>query len=124
MPYSLTWEPFGVYRRYLGDVTIAERRTSFDAICGDRRFDDLRYVITDYLDVAGYEITTEATAEIAALHVGPLRTNPCIEIAAVATRPDIVAAIRDFIAHGFTMAPYLVFPTLGEARRWVDRPSR
>jgi hypothetical protein len=119
MPYRLTWEPKGVYRQYHGDVTIRERRASLDAICGDSRFDDLRYTITDYLSVGAYEITSDATLEVAAMHVAPLVTNPRIVIAAVATRPDIVAAIQEFIGHGLIRAPYRIFPTLDEARRWV-----
>jgi hypothetical protein len=124
MPYSLTWETYGVCRRYIGDVTIDERRESFDAICSDPRFDDLRYTITDYSAVDGYEVTSDATAEIAALHIGPLRTNPRIAMAAVTTRPDIIAAIQDFISHGFTAAPYRIFPTLDEARQWITVVSR
>ena len=120
MPYRLTWEPQGVYRQYYGDVTIAQRRESFDVICADPRFDDLRYAITDYLAVDGYEVTRASTAEIAALHVGPLITNPRLVIAAVAVRPDIVDAIRNFIGHGFTTNPYRVFATLDDARRWTD----
>ncbi len=123
MPYELTWEPSGVYRRYTGDVSIAERRASLDDICSDRRFDTLRYAITDYLAVGRYETSHRATAEIAALHIGPLITNPRIAIAAVAVRPDIVAAIGDFIDLGFTRAPYRIFGSLEEARRWVDAGS-
>jgi len=123
MPYRLTWEPKGVYRRYFGDVTIQERRASLDAICGDARFDDLRFAITDYLAVEAYQVTSESTLEIAAMHIGPLATNPRIVIAAVATRPDIVAAIQDFIGHGLTSVPYRVFDTLDEARRWVAKPA-
>lgn len=119
MPYRLTWEPAGVYRQYYGAVTIDERRASFEAICGDARFDDLRYSITDYLEVTAYEWTAQATEEIAALHIGPLLTNPKILIAAVATRPDVVKAIREFIGHGFTTAPYRVFASLEQDRRWV-----
>ncbi len=119
MPYRLTWEPSGIYRQYYGDVTIAERRASFESICGDRRYDELRYAITDYLAVGAYEVTAEATAEIAALHIGPLITNPRLVIAAVAVRPDIVAAIQDFVRHRFTATPYRIFPSLDEARRWV-----
>jgi hypothetical protein len=122
MPYRLTWEPKGVYRQYFGDVSIHERRASLDAICGDARFDDLRYAITDYLAVEGYEVTSESTLELAAMHIAPLVTNPRIVIAAVATRPDIVAAIQDFIGHRLTSAPYRVFGTLDEARRWVAKP--
>ena len=119
MPYRLTWEPRGLYREYFGDVTVAERFESFDAVSGDRRFDDLRYTLTNYLAVREYEVTPEATAEIAALHIGPLLTNPRIVIAAVAVRPDIVDAIEDFIRHGYTKAPYRVFRTNAEARRWI-----
>jgi hypothetical protein len=121
MPYRLTWEPQGVYRQYWGDVTIRERRASLDAICGDARYDDLRYSITDYLSVDAYEVTSDATLEIAAMHIAPLVTNPRIVIAAVATRPDIVAAIQEFIGHGLIPAPYRIFATLDIARRWVAR---
>jgi hypothetical protein len=119
MPYELSWEPRGVYRRYAGDVTIAERRESFDRICADPRFDDLRYSITDYLGVTSYEMNERATAEIAALHVGPLRTNPRIVIAAVATDERIIAAIRQFIALQFTDQPYRIFASVEATRAWI-----
>lgn len=124
MPYRLTWEPRGVYREYLGDVTITERRASFEEICGDPRFDDLHYTITDYLAVRSYEVTQVATAEIAAFHMGPLLTNPRVVIAAVADRPDILAAIDEFKRYGFTTAPYAVFPSLAEARAWVAKQPK
>jgi hypothetical protein len=119
MPYRLTWEPRGLYREFSGDVTVAERLESFHAISGDRRFDDLRYTLTNYLEVRDYEVTPEAIEDIAALHIGPLLTNPRIVIAAVALRPDIVGAIEDFIRHGFTKAPYRIFMTNAEARQWI-----
>ncbi len=119
MPYKLSWEPRGVYRRYLGDVTIAERRHSFDRICADPRFDDLRYTITDYLDVGRYEITDEATEEIAAMHVGPMRTNPRIVIAAVVVDARIIAAIQHFISLEYIRQPYRIFPTADAAREWT-----
>lgn len=124
MPYRLTWEPSGIYREYFGNVTIAERRESLGVIYGDRRFDDLRYAITNYLAVQAYEVDSIATAEIAALHIAPLTTNPRIAIAAVARRPDILAAIDEFKSHGFTSAPYRVFPSLDQARAWLDEALR
>ena len=111
MPCKIVWEPEGVYRRLFGDVTLAQRRSSIQAISTDRRFDQLRYAITDYLDVDGYESTPESTAEIAAMHIGPLFTNPRLLIIAV--------VIHDFMRHGFTQAPYRVFATLDEGRAWV-----
>lgn len=120
MPYKLTWERSGIYRQYHGEVTVLERRASLEAICSDPRFDDLRYAITDYLAVDTYEVRRDATVEIAALHIGPLRTNPRIVIAAVAERPDVIADIQDFIKLQFTAAPYRLFNTLDRARRWID----
>ena len=119
MPYRLTWERFGAYREYFGDVTVAERRDSLERICGDPRFDDIRYALTNYLAVEAYEVNRAATAEIAALHIAPLATNPTIAIAAVARRADILAAIAEFKGYGFTSAPYRVFPELSEAREWL-----
>jgi hypothetical protein len=123
MPYRLTWERRGVYRQYLGDVTIRERLASFEAICGHPRFDEMRYCITDYLDVGQYEITTQATQEIAALHIAPMMTNPKVLIAAVAVRPDVLAAIHDFIALQFTRQPYRIFPTVHAARVWIGHDA-
>jgi hypothetical protein len=123
MPFALTWEPHGVYRQYFGDVTIAERRQSLYRICADPQFDDLRYAITDYLAVDSYENTERATLEIAAMHIGPLHTNPDIVIAAVVVDESIIAAIRHFISLKFITQPYRIFPTVEAARSWVACPT-
>ena len=123
MPYELTWENRGVYRKYYGDVTIAQRRASLNEICRDPRFDSLLYSITDFLEVDAYEFTAEASAELAALHVGPLITNRRLIMAAVAVRPDLLAAIQAFMDHKFTSTAYRVFPTVGEARDWIASAS-
>lgn len=125
MPFELTWEPAGVYRRYFGHVTIAERRRSFERICADHRFDELQYTITDYLDAERYDISRDATTEIAALHIGPLLTNPNIVIAAVAVDERVVAAIQHFIGLGFITQPYRIFSTVPAARAWIaSQPPR
>ncbi|MEN9628705.1 MAG: hypothetical protein RJA10_1932, partial [Pseudomonadota bacterium] len=87
-------------------------------------FDAIHYCITDYLAVGSYEVTSLSTAEMAAFHIGPLLTNPRVVIAAVADRPDILAAIDEFKRYGFTSAPYEVFSSLAEARAWVAQGPR
>ena len=104
--------------------SIEERSRSFDLICSDLRFDALRYTVTDYLEVEGYEVTDDSTEEIAARHIGALLTNPQIVIAAVAVEPRVVAAIRHFISLGFISQPYKVFPTMAEARAWIAAELR
>lgn len=124
MPYKISWERAGVYRHYYGDVTLVDRRASLAAISGDHRFDTLRYALTDYREVQAYEVTPAFTAEIAAMHIGPLFTNPQLLIVAVAQRADILDSIADFQRLGFVKAAYRVFPTLPEARDWIDGQLR
>jgi hypothetical protein len=119
MPFELFWEPGGVVRRHVGHVSIAERRRSLELICKDPRFDDLRYSITDYLGVLSFEFTPESSAETAALHIAPARTNPNIAIATVAVHPVAVAAAQHFISLGYIDLPYQVFSTLADARAWI-----
>ncbi len=119
MPFDISWEPGGIYRRYIGRVTIAERERSFDLICGDPRFDGLSYSITDYLGVDDYEISSAATEEIAARHIGPLHTNPNIVIAAVVVDARIIEAIQHFISLRFIDQDYRIFSTPDDARAWI-----
>lgn len=120
MPYELTWEEHGVYRRYHGNVTIEERAKSFDEIVGDPRFAKLRYTITDYLGVESYEITDQATEEIAAKHEGPLLKNPNIIIAAAVVDKNIVGAIEHFMAVKTFSQPYRMFSSVDAAREWIS----
>lgn len=124
MPYEITWEPEGVHRRYHGVMTIDERRRSFNDICGDPRFDSMRFSITDYLAVTRYEVDPAATEEIAALHSAAMLSNPSILIAAVAVRPDVVTAIRHFISLRFVNQPYEVFADEASARAWIAAQRR
>jgi len=119
MPCKIVWESDGVYRHFSGDVSIDQRRASLRAISADQRFDGLRYAITNYLDVANYEVTSETTAELAAMHIGPLFTNPRLLIAAVVDRADILNSIQEFMGYGFIKTPYRVFATMPEAREWI-----
>lgn len=119
MPYTIAWETEGLYRRYFGDVTHGERRSSLNEIYADPRFDGARYVISDYQGVQNFERSLEATRELAAFHIGPQFTKPHMVIAAVATREDIVAELRAFMDLKCVLWPYEIFETLKAARAWV-----
>lgn len=124
MPYQLHWEPHGVYRRYWGDVSARERRSSLIQICSDARFDTLHYAITDFLEVGACPFSAEDTDDTAAMHVGPLMTNPTIVMAAIAVRIDIVQAVQAFRETLMVDAPYGVFPNMAQARAWIATQRR
>ena len=119
MPYRITWEPDGVYRTYFGVVTDSERRESLAEICGDRRFDDLRYAITDFLEIADFIESAQATLELAAFNIAPLVTNSRLILAAVAIDPRHIEYVERIRGLGLIKAPYECFPTVAEARRWI-----
>ncbi len=119
MPYQLVWERRGVYRRYFGDLTVAERRRSLREIVGHAQFDGLRYALTDYTDVGKLEDDPGAIQESAAMHIGPVLTNRQVVVAAVATRADILQSIYAFKALAPEGMRYRVFPTASEARAWI-----
>ena len=119
MPYRIAWEPVGVYRTYYGDVPGSERRKSLEEICGDPRFDSLRYAITDFLAAENLGESTLAALEVAALNIGPLMTNPTIILAAVAVDPSHREYVERVRSHGFIKAPYEIFPTSALARLWI-----
>lgn len=120
MGFELNWEPRGVYRVFRGHVTVEDRRQSLEAICADRRFDDLLYTITDYLDADSFDYSPEANSELAALHIGPVWTNPKILIATVAVDPALVASVTEFIALGFVKSPQRIFDSVESARDWIQ----
>lgn len=119
MPFELYWQPRGVVRRHVGHVSIAERRRSLELVCTDPRFDELRYCISDYLGALSDEFTPESTAETAALHIAPARTNPNIVLATVAVHPNAVASAQHFIALRYVDLPCQLFPSLSAARAWI-----
>jgi len=119
MPYEIAWEPAGVYRTYRGQVTERDRRVSLEVICGDRRFDRIRYAITDFLGADELVASDRATLELAALNIGPLITNPTLVLAAVAIDPAHLQYLERIKSHGFIRAPYETFPSTLAARQWV-----
>lgn len=48
MPFELTWEGRGVYKRFSGRVTYEEYARSQEMVLGDARTDDLHYIINDF----------------------------------------------------------------------------
>lgn len=121
MAFELKWEARGVYRAFSGHVTVSDRRHSLQKICADSRFDDLRYSITDYLGIDGFDYSPEANSELAALHIAPVWTNPRILIATVAVDDDVVASVREFIGLGFIKTPQQIFSSAQSARDWISR---
>ena len=122
MPYEITWEERGVYRRYFGHTDGAELARSVQEVELDIRFDQIRYVLNDMLASEGINVTEEAVTEISAIDGGAELSNPNIRIAIVADKPALLAVGEAYIAAALNTYPTRLFFTLEEARAWLAEP--
>ena len=86
----------------------------------DVRFDSLRYVINDFLAVQGMACTQDDIDVIAAHDMGAAVTNPNVRIAMVTREPEVVALIQRYVRAAGEVYPTRIFPTLAEARAWLE----
>jgi len=120
MPYSHAWEDRGVVKHFSGFVTGEEFARSAQEIAADRRFDDLRFIICDFLDVKGHSIDARSIERIAITRLGSLYSNPNIRVVLITT-DEKVAKLKLAIEHPRFGKTYetCVFGTVQQARDWL-----
>ncbi len=127
MPYEITWEMRGVYRRYFGRLTDQEFVQAVREVEGSPRFYDIRYAILDFLDTEEFLIRDASFLDVtAALNAEAAKNNPYIKVAVVAVSPSVLKLVDAYKAHRLRPFATEVFATLEEARLWVavaDRPN-
>ncbi len=125
MPHENLWEPHGLVKRFHGFVSGAEFVDSVREVAADPRFDDVRYIISDFRDVSGHSIDAAALEEIAVTRIGSMHTNPNVRVLLVAHDERALALVRA------TRAPplddtyeTLAFPSMEAARAWLTGHPR
>ena len=125
MPYRIRWEGHGVYRCFVGVITLAEFRDATREMRSDVRYEGIRYIISDYLQAEpGPDVTEKdlrAYAEFERLH---FYDSPDTVQAIVATDPKTVAHAQYYGSLG--VSPYCLanFATVTEARQWIASNPR
>ena len=123
MSYENTWEKYGVYRKFGDHITGREVLKAVQEVEGDARFDSVRYVISDFLDVIEQDISPRDVEIIAAIDRVAARSNSKFKVAVVATLPSIreLAALYTELSHDAPF-PSRLFDRIDEAREWVKIP--
>ena len=125
MPYRIRWEGHGIYRRFYGVITRAEIRDADEEMCGDIRYERIRYIVSDYLEAQpGSDVTEKDVKEQAELERQRFYDSPDTVRAMVATDPRTVAYFQFY--KSLRISPHCVenFATLSEARRWIASNPR
>lgn len=124
MKYINTWEPRGVYRKFSGLLTGALIREAVEKVEGDERFDKIRYVLNDYLDVTGMDVSDFELNAIAAIDSVAAIYNRNIKIAQVTTRQDIIGLVTNYDEKlQDNTYETRVFSTVADARKWLEDES-
>lgn len=124
MPYEIHWEDRGQYRRFFGHTNDQELKESVHRTSSSPRFDELRYIILDLLDIEQYRISNPAfIEETAAFDSACSLSNPRIRIALVTTDPGIMTLARAYVAHPLAPYPLRICATLDSARDWTSGPG-
>lgn len=120
MAYVNNWEHKGIYRKYDGEITGKDILHAVQEVEADVRFDDIRYVISDFLDISGIRYERKDIVLLASIDRAAAMTNPDIKVAVIINSPEMMDAVKIYTdSLGSPPYPTRTFATLAEARAWV-----
>lgn len=120
MPFEILWQPpEGLIKRHFNHVTGKEVLDANVLAEADVRFDNLHYVINDFLDCTGLTVSPDDIEEIAAIDNAASGSNPKIRIAIVATHPDVLAVANSYINHQLRTFAIRTFRSMDDAYAWL-----
>ncbi len=121
MPHKTYWEEKGMLIDWSGVIDSTEVLKSNGAIYGDKRFDEIRYQINDFLKAEFANFSDKEIQIIATLELQASDWNKHMKVVHVTTDPNLIADIRIYEkrmeASGWQ---FLICDTLDEARKWVE----
>lgn len=120
---KVDWHEHGVCWKYTGVVSGEEIINASTAIYSDRRFDDLRYKLCDFLDADSISMTPMQMNTVVCQHAAAALSNEDIKIAVVGKKSDfpglllLVERFRDYESKGSW--PIELFEDLAAAEAWL-----
>jgi hypothetical protein len=118
MPFQITREQRGIYKKFSGFVSKTEFLQSVFEAQSDPDYDRLAYSLNDFLAVSGHDVGTRHVETAAAYALGAELINPKIKIAIVCIDQDIRDLVGRFTA--ISNYPLALFTSVEEARNWLQ----
>jgi hypothetical protein len=120
MSYRIDWEAAGVVATLTETLHGIDLAGMVTEICGDTRFDELKYCIVDTTNVARVAVDEEHVLGSAASLIGAAFSNARVVVTVVSTLAES-HAICGKLCEARAM-PFLpaVFPDVRMARRWIQ----
>lgn len=120
MAYQNYWEEKGLYRVFTGFVSGEEVLNSNLDLHGDRRFDDIRYVLNDFSSIEDFHVHDIDIKLIASTDNAASMSKPFLKIAVVAKNKDLIGWVEEYLKR-MTDVSYdcHLFNDIDVARNWL-----
>ena len=123
MPYTYTWEPSGLYRKFVGEVSGDEILQSNFELHSHPQFESINYIINDFTEMTGFFITTDHTRIYAKTDEIISNTKGRLKISLVATHNEHIALAENYRKEmKNNRFECEIFNTVENAREWVSHP--
>lgn len=121
MPYKIFWEPAGVLLKWYGKCTYQENLDANGKLYGDKRFESIRYQISDVVDADTSEFTDNNVKIIAKLESKAVIWNKHLLVAHVTNDEKLIRQINLYeeIMNDSNWK-FGIFGNLEEARKWIE----
>jgi hypothetical protein len=125
MAYRVRWEGHGVYRRFYGTVSPSDLKAACLEIAADPRYENIRYVLSDFLEAQPVpDFTEREAAALLRLELNMFFDSPDIVNAAVASDDKVLACVPYAASARLAPCPFGVFSSVAEARNWIAANPR
>jgi len=126
MAYSNVWKGKGLYINYSGFVSTDEVIKANLEMHGDPRFDDLKYIICDYLSIDEVKYDpgafTQEVSKLAQLNAAASKSNPHVKRAVVTVDETVLAFTHWYNSESADLEHHweaAIFSTIADAEAWV-----
>lgn len=120
---KVEWKERGVCWKYSSSVSGEEVIKASVAIYADKRFDELRYKLCDFLEADSISMTARDTSKLVCQHAAAAQTNPDIKIAVVGKKidfPSLSLLVEHFSSYESEFSwPVALFEGLVAAHEWL-----
>jgi len=120
MSHTNNWETNGLYRKFSGILCGDEILNSNFELHTDPRFQDIKYIINDFLDVTEFSIKTTHTSAYAKSDEIISNAKIKLRIAILVTNPELIDLANDYRNKMKDCSfDCEIFQTIEEARKWA-----
>ncbi len=118
MPYTVQWPKRGAYKKFSGNVTMAELLNSLSEVQCNPDYGNFEFSITDFLEVENVALNEADVTTYVARAIGGEFTNDKLAIGIVVTDPDIISLLKTRY-QPLVAYPVGYFSTLEECGKWI-----